>query len=233
MLNFLTFDTAYCLYPRATIVEKKSLLLKNIEDVKPGVRAAVRKYRRWGFTFIQLAEENDEELFHLKKVRWAMDLHAWSFDLPKLPQPYRLFTNYRSPAESTSWAITTYIDDYHRMRCDMWYDDPCIFPILHATIRIRSMFVDLLVKNEEYWVDMDHDVGGSDQWVLYFTVVNWSNLKIVTPNPLSIYWRSTFLRRIWWSRFCLYKAVESLVCLKCTELRTIKRRDTLILQTIF
>ncbi|KAI0825484.1 hypothetical protein BC629DRAFT_1277090 [Irpex lacteus] len=163
VLNFLTFDTAYCLYPRATIVEKKSLLLKDIEDVKPGVRAAVRKYRRRGFTFIQLAEENDEELFHLKKVRWAMDLHAWSFDLPKLPQPYRLFTNYRSPAESTSWAITTYIDDYHRMRCDMWYDDPCIFPILHATIRIRSMFVDLLVKNEEYWVDMDHDVGGSDQ----------------------------------------------------------------------
>ena len=68
MLNFLTFDTAYCLYPRATIVEKKSLLLKDIEDVKPGVRAAVRKYRRRGFTFIQLAEENDEELFHLKKV---------------------------------------------------------------------------------------------------------------------------------------------------------------------
>lgn len=144
-------------------MEKKSLLLKDMNDAEPRARSEVQGYQRNGYHFLELAEEDNTGLFQLQKVRWATDHHSWSFKLPVLPAQLRRFTDYVSPAQSTSWAIITYVEDYHRMRCEMWNDDPCFFPILHATSKIKDMFVNILVDNEEQWMDMDHFVGGNDQ----------------------------------------------------------------------
>ncbi|KAI0769474.1 hypothetical protein BC629DRAFT_1260380, partial [Irpex lacteus] len=80
-LNFFTFDTIYCLYPRATLVEKKSLLLKDMNDAEPRARSEVQGYQRNGYHFLELAEEDNTGLFQLQKVRWATDHHSWSFKL--------------------------------------------------------------------------------------------------------------------------------------------------------
>ncbi|KAI0083693.1 hypothetical protein BDY19DRAFT_858899, partial [Irpex rosettiformis] len=77
VLNFITFDMAYCLYPKATLIYQTNLVLKNPDVL---VRKALSKYRRRGFTCRRLIAEQGS-LFLPDSVRWVGDSQTWTLSL--------------------------------------------------------------------------------------------------------------------------------------------------------
>lgn len=111
VLNIITHDYAYCLYPKATLDKKKSLYLPSAFATVPHVMSALNKYRDRGWDVVNRLHDyeafGDEPLFPFGprrvsdakslKIRWCpvldipsstIDINSWivSYDGSMIPQ---------------------------------------------------------------------------------------------------------------------------------------------------
>ena len=82
MLNIITYNAAYCLYPRATLEAYTSLVLNG---GNPGKVAALEKYAKRGWRAISnpspLIQYLAPSLFYIGKSRWVCDKNTWTIPL--------------------------------------------------------------------------------------------------------------------------------------------------------
>ncbi|KAH9896703.1 hypothetical protein C8Q73DRAFT_664433 [Cubamyces lactineus] len=82
ILNIVTYNAAYSLYPQATLEEYRSLVLNGGDQ---GKAAALEKYSRHGWQAIPnpspLIQQLDHSLLHIGKSRWVCDEHTWTIPL--------------------------------------------------------------------------------------------------------------------------------------------------------
>jgi hypothetical protein len=107
VMNVISAEAAYCLYPRATLDEQRSLVL---EASKIG--QVLRKYAERGFRIQALMRPSDARVFQLKETRWVGDASTWTLrldtrgiTLPSAPSA----TSERLPCDPVvlnSWRIS-------------------------------------------------------------------------------------------------------------------------------
>ncbi|KAI0659026.1 hypothetical protein C8Q70DRAFT_916411 [Cubamyces menziesii] len=82
VLNIITYNAAYCLYPLATLEAYTSLVLNG---GNPGKVAALEKYAKRGWRAISnpspLIQYLNPSLFYVGKSRWVCDEHTWTVPL--------------------------------------------------------------------------------------------------------------------------------------------------------
>ena len=66
------------MYPRATLENKSSLSLCDMDLVEPGV---IQKYQERGFTFILTCSHEYDDAFLVDRVRWLGDSMCWRIPL--------------------------------------------------------------------------------------------------------------------------------------------------------
>ena len=76
-MNFITYEKAYCLYPKETIDKSISLVLKEYTTES---YMAIKKYNLRGFKFYDVVDE-DEGDFKYREVRWVADNWSWVISL--------------------------------------------------------------------------------------------------------------------------------------------------------
>ncbi|TFK88767.1 hypothetical protein K466DRAFT_520274 [Polyporus arcularius HHB13444] len=118
VMNVITYDAAYALYPYATFELSKSLVVT--EDCSERTESALQKYAARGFRLVypsfELAENNPPDFFIDEIQRRVADKHSWRIPLQVdgLPEPLnRGKGRYRIPIE---WQIETHYDTY-RIDC--------------------------------------------------------------------------------------------------------------------
>ncbi|KAI0083663.1 hypothetical protein BDY19DRAFT_998391 [Irpex rosettiformis] len=158
VLNFITFDMAYCLYPKATLIYQTTLVLKNPDFL---VRKALSKYQRRGFTCRRLIGEQGS-LFLSDSVRWVGDSQTWTLSLPPLPT-FGYEVPYVSPAATTTWSIVTCTQDYHRIHFHLWADEPSVFPLIIATDNMNEEVGDAVFEARYELEETNRTVNGADR----------------------------------------------------------------------
>ena len=82
VMNFITFERAYSLYPLETIDKSQSLVLVDNTD---NTYQAMLKYADRGFEFISTAKGDE---FRYQHVRWIEDKYSWIITLPDIGLSY-------------------------------------------------------------------------------------------------------------------------------------------------
>ncbi|KAJ3527305.1 hypothetical protein NM688_g8146 [Phlebia brevispora] len=77
VLNIVTYNMAFCLYPRATLGDRCSLVLRSDEVLDPSV---MRKYVKRGFQFA-ISTRQEDVAFLPGQLRWLGDSHCWTIPL--------------------------------------------------------------------------------------------------------------------------------------------------------
>ena len=130
VMNFITHDRTYCLYPLETIGKSVSLVLKDYDDK---VNEALLKYTDRRFTFCDIVEDGEEDFRH-KEVRWVEDKWTWILQLDDVASR----SGFLNPLRLTTWSILTVPRECHRIHLQIVYvtqEDP-VYPIVVATSRL-------------------------------------------------------------------------------------------------
>lgn len=151
-MNFVTFEKAYCLYPKATLDRFFNLILK---PETPTLYTAIRKYARRGWVPFRLLSETLGVVFRDRDIRWVEDKHSLVVPLPKLPD-VNVWPPYYSPLSITTWSVSLLPFVHHRVNLLVLYKDPAIYP-LAAAANIVSIKLDRFCL--ELW-DVDEFDGG-------------------------------------------------------------------------
>lgn len=139
-MNFITADTAYCLYPAATMEANISLITVCLEP-QPN-RDAITKYslRGWRMTH----DCHSGPFFVHEGLRWIGDRHTWIFKLPGLTVP----VTRQSPAILTlplcSWTITV-SSALPTVRFHLWHNRP--LPAILSDESHLNALLALLLRN--------------------------------------------------------------------------------------
>ena len=115
VMNFITYERAYCLYPVETISKSISLLLA---DEYEEVKGALLKYERRGFTFYNVVKESEAE-FTYKEVRWVEDRWSWVHQLENIG----LTGISVDTTRLTTWSILTIPREKHRIHVQTIYTE--------------------------------------------------------------------------------------------------------------
>ena len=162
VMNVISFDTAYCLYPHATLEERLSLSCTTRQDRTLG--RIWRKYRARGWRIIHgvddLELETSDAALHRRHARWINDGLSWSIKLPVPPgfrdslPPLNRRTEalHRDPVSITTWKLTiregsrtcktTFIQ---RQSVNMFYtyvfvnEDPCSTTSVKNLLKFASL----------------------------------------------------------------------------------------------
>lgn len=128
-MNVISYENAYCLYPRATLHENQTLICK-AED-NPSLPTVIEKYQQRGFEFIAGKQRANREFSGAQKFylslpitqRYVGDPLCWTIPLDTdvlrvgpspgpLPgptisrrNPEETFTLPHDPVSTTSWAV--------------------------------------------------------------------------------------------------------------------------------
>ncbi|KAI0076914.1 hypothetical protein K474DRAFT_1622018 [Panus rudis PR-1116 ss-1] len=118
VMNLISFEAAYSLYPRATLEERKSLICQSRSINR---EEAIDKYRQRGWELINGIEGfHDAKLFHVSlpnsrvpsATRWVGDRHCWTMQLDtsgimlrSLQSTPRSKPLSRDPALGNSWKV--------------------------------------------------------------------------------------------------------------------------------
>lgn len=115
-MNIISFEKAYCLYPRATLEGRRSLIC---DHEGPNVNVAVQKYERRGWQMV-MSDDLDwssdlKPNFHIDygTFRWMGDSFCWTLNLDVTQIPDRLRPDDDStplphdPVAATSWSLTS------------------------------------------------------------------------------------------------------------------------------
>ena len=119
-MNIITFNRAYCLYPRATLEERLSLVCTDRND--DVIERVYERYRKRGWTVLRTLGEvasrtRDPALGSV--VRWVEDGFTWTISLPFQPQQEHVTTNphadvlTRDPISVSSWRMVVGEDHDH------------------------------------------------------------------------------------------------------------------------
>lgn len=100
-MNFITFGAAYCLFPRATLERRTTVLAACLEDCSP---KAIMKYATRGWTIVPSADSIDDPAFSSTK-RHVLDSHCWRVPLNCDDHLRRQTGLTHDPAELTSWTM--------------------------------------------------------------------------------------------------------------------------------
>ena len=95
VMNFISSDAAYSLYPVATFENRSSLGMPSARSAPK----ALQKYVRRGWRVYFIPTPNDLT-FHLEQARWVTDKHTWALPLDQTGIPPR------PPLSPTSAALT-------------------------------------------------------------------------------------------------------------------------------
>ena len=111
-MNIITFDKAYCLYPRATLEERISLVCTDRQDEV--IERVYERYSRRGWSIIrtlgELASKTADPALG-KTTRWVNDGFSWTISLPPLMEQHSVAINSRTtglsrdPTLVSSWVI--------------------------------------------------------------------------------------------------------------------------------
>ena len=114
-MNVITFDRAYCLYPRATLEERISLVTTERDDQV--IEDVFQRYTQRGWRFIRAAHDvpfvTTDRCLNSRFARWINDGYAWSIPLP-LPSDFfsllptvnsRTLAFTHDPASVTGWRL--------------------------------------------------------------------------------------------------------------------------------
>ena len=131
VMNVITFEKAYCLFPRATLDERFSLVCTTREDEV--MEAIYRKYTARGWNFIRSIDDvpdlTSDPALRVNRCRWISDRFTWVMNLPLPPRfreslgPLNGRTKAlgRDPVSVTSWGQS--ISDDGRI-CEMMFYQP-------------------------------------------------------------------------------------------------------------
>lgn len=129
-MNVISFEKAYCLYPKATFEERRSLICAT-EGPAQGV--AIRKYTQRGWKMIDKnldwardVKTSFQVIYHI--VRHMGDRYCWTIPLDTTNIPDRLYLGEgrprltSDPASASSWRLGYETDLGADMRFDVTYD---------------------------------------------------------------------------------------------------------------
>lgn len=133
VMNIITWETAYCLYPVDTIEKERTLFL--LEHDRAILRAKL-KYRQRGIRDHWLVEDNK---FHVRQLRWIEDPHAWVYPLERLNSNI-IPSTYIDPIRTTTWSILSIPEEHHRIYFHTVSpdEDITIFPLVVATESFKA-----------------------------------------------------------------------------------------------
>ncbi|KAK7680745.1 hypothetical protein QCA50_016053 [Cerrena zonata] len=83
VMNIITFNRAYCLYPRTTLEDRISLICTDRDDAV--IQHVYERYRRRGWTLVTFADDIPllaHDSFQVDTRRWIGGGHVWSIHLP-------------------------------------------------------------------------------------------------------------------------------------------------------
>ena len=131
-MNFITYEKAYCLYPRETIDKSISLVLKEYTTES---YMAIKKYNLRGFKFYDVVDE-DEGDFKYREVRWVEDNWSWVISL----EDVGIGRGVLDPTRLTTWSIMTVPSEHHRVHVKEIYGakEDAFYPIMVATTVLKS-----------------------------------------------------------------------------------------------
>ncbi len=143
-MNVITYNKAYCLYPRATLLDSTGIILKSVNEA---VRAAVDKYRRRGFTLVRVIGRGDQSsiTYHKDKVRVIRDGHTWTIDLPRINFDMEA-VNRADPVSVTTWSMATFPGDFHRIHFRLVDDEPSVAPLVVATKELKDLIGTICIR---------------------------------------------------------------------------------------
>ena len=114
-MNVISFNAAYCLYPRATLEERISIVCTTRQDQV--IENIYNKYTARGWRIIRDVDDLEtmrpDPALHPRRVRWIQDGLSWSIQLP-LPNRFgnslpplndRTKVFRRDPVSVTSWRL--------------------------------------------------------------------------------------------------------------------------------
>ena len=111
-MNIITFNQAYCLYPRATLEERLSLVCTDRQDNV--IKRVYERYRQRGWSIIRTLGEvasrtSDPALSDT--TRWVNDYFSWTIPLPPLTEHQSDRINHytdtltHDPISVSSWEL--------------------------------------------------------------------------------------------------------------------------------
>jgi hypothetical protein len=111
-MNVISYNAAYCLYPRATFEERRTLAMSVSTD---GEAEALSKYaiRGWRIQYDVFAHEEGkpQSSFYMHQTRWVDDKRSWVIPLDvtgaiKRPPPSLTSSTFTwDPVEQNSWKL--------------------------------------------------------------------------------------------------------------------------------
>ena len=134
MMNFITHERAYCLYPLETIARSRTLVLA---DYTEQVYQEILTYTEQGFNFLQLADGED---FEHQKVRWVEDQYSWIVSFNDMNMSYAENFQIIEPIRLTTWSIATAPRNLHRVHFYILYgeENSPVYPFLVATTQLKT-----------------------------------------------------------------------------------------------
>jgi hypothetical protein len=130
-MNVIAWDTAYCLYPRATLLDRVALV---IHPVIPLDTPAVRKYAERGYRLFNAPHAYQRAqlapVFFPDAPRWVDDARGWAVPLETAglaPPPFSATSVpiTRDPVAHNSWSLRW--DDEKGVRMDHFAVNPGVF----------------------------------------------------------------------------------------------------------
>ncbi|OJJ33750.1 hypothetical protein ASPWEDRAFT_542440 [Aspergillus wentii DTO 134E9] len=80
-MNIITPDTAYCLYPKRTLLQRQMQIIARV-NLTPSEQIAVQKYEARGWKRVMWSDrQRDAELVN---IRYVGDQFTWTVSLPGL-----------------------------------------------------------------------------------------------------------------------------------------------------
>ena len=143
-MNIITFDAAYCLYPRATVFAHQTLCL---QESTVDNELAWNKYYLRGWEPVRYLFTANSPFMHTC-VRWIGDEHTWVLPLGN-PSSNVLESAFKDPMSTTSWALLSVPGEYHRMHFHSYTGSPQIARLTVANREIVQGLEDIRRKNRE------------------------------------------------------------------------------------
>ncbi|TFK26737.1 hypothetical protein FA15DRAFT_636806 [Coprinopsis marcescibilis] len=110
VMNFITYEGAYSLYPRATFDDRIAASNAAITDKE---LRCLSKYRARGWaivTDVTILGSKSKDIFRAGEIRWVLDSHTWRIPLGELDLPVRKITQCsialeNDPSLANSWKF--------------------------------------------------------------------------------------------------------------------------------
>jgi hypothetical protein len=104
-MNVISWDAAYCMYPRASLEDRIALLAHR--SGRKTTSRAYQKYQDRGFTMIKSFAKGDRAF--PTKSRWIDDEHSWVIQLPDVdwtgPTTALSVSMSKDPVAATNWRL--------------------------------------------------------------------------------------------------------------------------------